>query len=103
MVRMRTLYRYDLGRAGTVGCVGPCTDTHKPLLDPPGVELRLPPGIAGTLGTVTRPDGGAQVTYDGAPLYRSTADHVPSETEGADLHRHVINPRNAPVPAARTG
>ncbi|GGN86717.1 hypothetical protein GCM10011579_078810 [Streptomyces albiflavescens] len=98
-----TLYRYDLERAGTVGCTGTCADTHKPLLNPPGAELRLPPGIAGTLGTVTRPDGAHQVTYDGSPLYRSTADLGPGDTNGADLHWHVINPRNAPVPAGTTG
>ncbi|MEU1203048.1 hypothetical protein ABZ446_43535 [Streptomyces sp. NPDC005813] len=97
----RTLYRFDPEGSGTVTCVGPCTDTRKPLLSPPGAELRLPPGIAGTLGTVPRPDGGNQVTYDGFPLYWYTDDVQPADTNGVDLFWHVINPRNAPVPAGR--
>ncbi|WP_330308752.1 MULTISPECIES: hypothetical protein [unclassified Streptomyces] len=99
----RTLYTYDVEKSGTVDCSGSCTDTRKPLLNPPGTELRLPPGIAGTLGTVARPDGGDQVTYDGSPLYSYTGDLQPADTNGVDLYWHVINPRNAPVPAERTG
>jgi predicted lipoprotein with Yx(FWY)xxD motif len=98
----RTLYRYDVERTETIGCVDPRTDTRKPLLDPPGAALRPAPGLAGTLGTVTRSDGGDQVTYDGSPLYRSTADHRPADTNGVDLHWHVINPQKAPEPAATT-
>jgi predicted lipoprotein with Yx(FWY)xxD motif len=93
----RTLYRDDRERTGTVVCVGRCTDTRKPLLHQPGAELRLPPGIAGTLGTVTRPDGGDQVTYDGSPLYWFTGDQHPADTSGVSLLWHAINPQNAPV------
>ncbi|MFJ3303242.1 hypothetical protein ACIPSA_08995 [Streptomyces sp. NPDC086549] len=92
----RTLYRYDREDAGKVLCVSTCTDTHKPLLTRPGTELRLPPGIVGTLGTVSLPDGGDQVTYDGSPLYTYTADKQPGDTDGVTLHWHVIQPRNTP-------
>ncbi|MFC7260408.1 COG4315 family predicted lipoprotein [Streptomyces lutosisoli] len=99
----RTLYRFDREGDGNIACFRSCTDTHKPLLNPPGAELRLPPGIAGTLGTVARPDGGDQVTYDGSPLYSYTGDLQPADTNGVDLFWHVINPENAPVPAETTG
>lgn len=99
----RTLYRYDLDTARGVGCLGACTTTRKPLLHAPGAVLRLPPGIAGTLGTVARPDGGEQVTYDGSPLYRYTADHQPADTSQVDRLWHVINPQNAPEQTGTTG
>ncbi|MEU6089437.1 hypothetical protein ABZ865_22005 [Streptomyces sp. NPDC047085] len=92
-----TVYRYDRETAtGTVACTGACTVTRKPLLAQPGTELRLPPGLAGTLGTVTRPDGpGRQVTYDGSPLYTYTGDTQPADTVGVNLDWHVIAPRDA--------
>ncbi|WP_406492942.1 hypothetical protein OG936_05690 [Streptomyces sp. NBC_00846] len=93
----RTLYHNDVERNGTFICVGLCTDTRKPLLHEPGAELRLPPGIAGTLGTVRRPDGGDQVTYNGSPLYWFTGDQQPADTRGVTLLWHVINPQNVPV------
>ncbi|MET8449981.1 hypothetical protein [Streptomyces sp. NPDC005209] len=92
-----TLYRYDREDGGTVACVTTCTDTRKPLLTRPGTGLRLPPGIVGTLGTVSRPDGGDQVTYDGSPLYTYAADEQPVDANGVTLHWHVIQPRNVPA------
>ncbi|MDQ0994536.1 hypothetical protein [Streptomyces sp. V3I7] len=89
-----TVYRYDPEEAtGTVACLGACTDTRRPLYARPGTELRLPPGLTGALGTVTRPDGsGEQVTYDGSPLYTFTGDGQPADTRGVDLDWHVIRP-----------
>lgn len=98
-----TLYRYDLDTAGEVHCLGACTTTRKPLLHAPGTALALPPGIAGTLGIVTRPEGTEQVTYDGSPLYQYTADQQPADTNGIDQLWHVINPQNAPEQAGTTG
>ncbi|MEU6142956.1 hypothetical protein ABZ848_21625 [Streptomyces sp. NPDC047081] len=92
-----TLYRYDPETAaGAVVCLGPCTETRHPLLTEPAAELRLPPGIAGTLGRITRPDGtGDQVTYDGSPLYTYTGDVQPAATEGVTLDWHAVQPKDA--------
>lgn len=88
-----TLYRYDQETNGTVACVAACTTTSRPLLTTPGTPLRLPYGTPGTLGTITRPDGGDQVTYDGSPLYWFTGDRGTADTSGVDLDWHVISPR----------
>lgn len=92
----RVLYRYDLDHPGTIACTGTCTVTRTPLLHSPQTGLRLPPGIAGVLGTVHRPDGGVQVTLDDAPLYTFTGDVQPGDTNGVGLRWHVILAKNLP-------
>ncbi|MER5748781.1 hypothetical protein [Streptomyces sp. NPDC002088] len=98
-----TLYRYDPETGtGTVVCLGPCTDTRKPLLTEPGAVLALPPGI-GALSTVARPHGsGDQVTYDGSPLYTFTGDAQPAETNGVTRNWHVITGRGVPGQGRQT-
>jgi predicted lipoprotein with Yx(FWY)xxD motif len=91
-----TLYRYDLDTATAISCTGTCTTTRKPLVHHAGDPLRLPPGIAGTLTTVQRPES-EQVAYDNSPLYRFTGDHQPGDTFGESLQWHVITPQNLPA------
>jgi predicted lipoprotein with Yx(FWY)xxD motif len=89
---LHTLYRYDLDKNGTIACVGTCTTTRKPYLHQPGTRLVLPYGVGGTLGTVIRPDGGEQITYDGHPLYTYTGDRNTGDTNGLTMTWHVVPP-----------
>ena len=50
--------------------------------------LRQPhrrPGVTGKLGTINRPGGGLQATYDGHPLYTYIGDSGPGQANGNDL------------------
>jgi predicted lipoprotein with Yx(FWY)xxD motif len=42
-------------------------------------------GLSGTLGTVQRPDGTFQVTYNGRPLYFFSQDLTSGDAEGASI------------------
>jgi predicted lipoprotein with Yx(FWY)xxD motif len=58
-------------------------------------------GITGSLGTVTRPDGSKQLTYNNQPLYTFYLDRQPGDTKGngfTDLGGtwHVVTPGNSP-------
>ncbi|HEX3189912.1 MAG TPA: hypothetical protein VHS30_09005 [Streptosporangiaceae bacterium] len=44
------------------------------------------PSVTGRLGTITRPDDSAQVTYDGHPLYTYIADTAPGQAHGNNLN-----------------
>jgi predicted lipoprotein with Yx(FWY)xxD motif len=55
------------------------------------------PGLRGKLGTVTRPDGTTQLTYNDKPLYTFVQDTQPGDANGdgfTDLGGtwHVVAP-----------
>jgi predicted lipoprotein with Yx(FWY)xxD motif len=58
---------------GKILCTGSCAEAWPPLYATGRVRTRLR-GIAGTFGTVVRPDGRRQVTFDGSPLYTYVND-----------------------------
>ena len=43
------------------------------------------PGVTGRLGTIKRPGGGLQATYDGHPLYTYIGDSGPGQANGNEL------------------
>ena len=77
----RTLYLFMQDSGGSSSCTGGCADTWPPLTitgsatGGAGVD-------ASKLGTISRPDGSTQVTYNGHPLYRYSADATPGDTKG---------------------
>ena len=81
-----TLYRNRLETGGKIRCTAGCRAAWPPLL----VAARAKP-LAGAgavqrlLGTLKRPDGGVQVTYRGAPLYRFAADRSAGQAAGQGL------------------
>jgi predicted lipoprotein with Yx(FWY)xxD motif len=42
--------------------------------------------VTGTLGTITRPDGTTQASYDGHPLYTYAGDTAPGQAKGNGLN-----------------
>jgi predicted lipoprotein with Yx(FWY)xxD motif len=81
-----TLYELDTESGGQIMCTAGCRSAWPPLLLPAGVTSATPgPGVTGTLGTITRPDGGRQVTYDGRPLYLYSGDQSPGQANGQGI------------------
>src|SRR5579884_310397 len=96
-----TLYYFTLDKSGTVACTGSCTSIWKPLLAPAGVNTpTASASLPGTLGIVNDPNG-AQVTYNGHPLYTYTKDKQPGDTTGNDVldKWYVVTSDVAPLAA----
>jgi predicted lipoprotein with Yx(FWY)xxD motif len=70
-----TLYHFAPEAKGTIKCTGACSIIWPPLVVAAGVRPIPGAGVtASMLGTVKRPDGRTQVTYNGLPLYRDSYD-----------------------------
>jgi predicted lipoprotein with Yx(FWY)xxD motif len=76
-----TLYWFAPDSPATSRCTGSCTAYWPPVAGNP----RAGPGVTGRLGTITRPDGGLQATYDGHPLYTYVGDSGPGQAKGNKL------------------
>ena len=77
----RTLYLFQADKNGTSACSGACATAW-----PPDAVTGTPKAGSGVnqalLGTITRPDGTMQVTYNGHPLYYFTADTASGAAHG---------------------
>jgi predicted lipoprotein with Yx(FWY)xxD motif len=78
----RTTYTFDRDTAGsgTAACLGGCAAVWPPL-----TATGTPtagPGIAGSVGVITRADGKRQVTLNGRPLYEFSGDHAAGDANG---------------------
>ena len=81
-----TLYELNTESGGQIMCTDACRAAWPPLLLPAGVTSATPgAGVTGALGTITRPDGGTQVTYEGRPLYLYSGDQNPGEANGQGI------------------
>jgi predicted lipoprotein with Yx(FWY)xxD motif len=77
-----TLYWFAPDTPTTSRCTGSCAAYWPPVTGTPTAG----PGVTGTLGTIKRPDGTVQVTYDGHPLYTYIGDSGPGQAHGNNLN-----------------
>ena len=73
-----TLYWFAPDSPAASRCTGSCAAYWPPVTGTP----KAGPGITGKLGTIRRPGGGAQATYDGHPLYTYAGDRAPGQASG---------------------
>jgi predicted lipoprotein with Yx(FWY)xxD motif len=76
-----TAYWFVPDTATTSKCTGRCAQKWPPVPGP----VTAGPGVPGVLGTITRPDGTVQATWDGHPLYTASLDTGPGQARGNDL------------------
>lgn len=96
-----TLYMFKNDAANTSNCSGSCATNWPPLLTN-GAPVAGTGVDASLLGTITRSDGGTQVTYNGLPMYYFAADKAAGDTKGQGVKNiwYVVDPTGKPVTAA---
>jgi len=94
----RTLYVFTKDAGGKSNCTGQCAQTWPPLTAT-GAPTAGEGADATKLGTITRDDGSAQVTYAGSPLYLYAPDTSPGDTKGQGVGGvwFVVSPDGKPV------
>jgi predicted lipoprotein with Yx(FWY)xxD motif len=76
-----TLYWFAPDTSTSSTCTGSCAAYWPPVAGAPTAGR----GVTGRLGTIKRPGGGLQATYDGHPLYTYVGDSHPGQANGNDL------------------
>ena len=77
----RTLYWFAPDTPAASKCTGSCAVYWPPVAGDP----KTGPGVTGTFGTIPRPGGGLQATYNGHPLYTYIGDGDPGQANGNNL------------------
>lgn len=81
-----TLYVSQNDQPGVSNCLGACADIWLPYLFNGDNAPVAGPGLTGQLGTVPRPDGTVQITYNGMPLYHYAGDMQIGDTLGQGIN-----------------
>ena len=69
------LYTWNKEKDKKVHCTGACASAWPPLVVPAHTMVaKHVSGVMGTFGTIVRPDGKTQVTWNGRPLYTYHGD-----------------------------
>ena len=76
-----TLYWFAPDSPAASRCTGSCAAYWPPVAGTP----KAGPGVTGKLGTIKRPGGTTQATYDGHPLYTYAGDRAPGQANGNKL------------------
>src|SRR5215469_15518166 len=77
-----TLYWFVPDSSTASNCSGSCATYWPPVIG----AVTAGSGVTGTLGSITRPDGTTQATYDGHPLYTYVGDSAPGQAKGNGLN-----------------
>ena len=81
----RTLYHLTAEKRGKISCSGACAKAWPPLTIKQGSRPTAGAGVKqAKLGTIKRPDGTTQVTYNGFALYRYGDDTKKGDAKGQD-------------------
>jgi predicted lipoprotein with Yx(FWY)xxD motif len=101
----RTLYYLTSETGSQFACTGKCLSFWPPLHWPSGAASLTVTGFPGTFGSVPRPDGSLQVTYNSSPLYIFANDKAPGDTNGEGVKAfggtwHAVTPQLVPLSAA---
>lgn len=80
----KTLYTPEQEAQGTIKCTASCLGFWFPVKADSGAAPHVS-GATGKFGTVQRPDGGSQLTYNGKPLYTFKLDSGPGQAHGNDF------------------
>jgi predicted lipoprotein with Yx(FWY)xxD motif len=73
-----TLYWFGPDNPTMSACEAACARAWPPVTAPAVGGAR----VTGTIGAIARPDGSLQATWDGHPLYTTTADKLPGQAKG---------------------
>jgi predicted lipoprotein with Yx(FWY)xxD motif len=103
----RTVYLWAKDGMNMSACSGACAQAWPPV-PATGTLTATGGAMASDLGTITRPDGTKQVTYDGHPLYYFVGDSGPGQTAGQGSDNFgarwwLVAPSGAKITAADTG
>ena len=79
-----TLYHLTTDTSTKTTCTGSCANAGPPLLTTNG-DAPNSSGVRGQFGTLTRPNAGVQITFDGLPLYTYAGDSQPGQANGQGI------------------
>jgi len=99
-----TLYSFAPDTSTTSKCNGPCAQAWPPVK--PGTAS----GVNGAFATIKRPNGTAQLTFHGHPLYTFVGDKAPGQAKGNGVnafgglwHEALASGGAAPVGSSPSG
>jgi predicted lipoprotein with Yx(FWY)xxD motif len=94
----QTLYLFTRDERNRSNCTDRCAQIWPPLTTT-GAPTAGDGAVSGLLGTITRPEGTMQVTYNGWPLYRYSQDTAAGDVKGQNVNNiwFVVSTYGGPI------